>query len=85
MKEEHIRELQIDRCPSSDEEIEDVVNKVRETLIVGASKIVIKIPGGSLIDCIDTIRALYTRFIQVSFEVYEDYRRVDNSRPSISM
>jgi len=65
-------ELRIDNCSGNPDNIARIVNDVRGKIATGAKKIIVRIPKGSFVECLDILRTISTEFIYLSIEVYED-------------
>lgn len=66
-----VEEISLAKCPNEGE-INGVNNLIKEKIVKGAKKIIIKIPEGAFLECIDFVRSLSTEFIYLSIEVYEE-------------
>lgn len=66
-----IEELSIDNCSGDLDNINVIVNNVRKKVAMGAKKVILKIPRGKFVECLDILRTISTEFIYISLEVYE--------------
>jgi hypothetical protein len=65
-------ELRINNCSGNPDNVARIIDDVRGKVAMGAKKIIVRIPKGSFVECLDILRTISSEFIYLSIEVYED-------------
>jgi len=65
-------EMRLVSCPKTEEERAATLLEVRKRVAQGARRIVIYVPRDKWKECSELVQALYSEFIYLSVEVYEE-------------
>jgi len=65
-------ELRINNCSGNPDNVARIIDDVRGKVAMGAKKIIVRIPKGSFVKCLDILRTISSEYIYLSIEVYED-------------
>jgi hypothetical protein len=65
-------ELRINNCSGNPDNVARIIDDIRGKVAMGAKKIIVRIPKGSFVECLDILRTISSEFIYLSIEVYED-------------